>query len=84
MDLVNELVEVIFVSSAKVDECLHSLVGIGRDVGALGCFNRADDVIHEDSEIRDTVVDIRRLVHPNKRFVEDSEQITEQLQGSWL
>jgi hypothetical protein len=32
MDFVNELIEVMFVALAKVYECLHCLVRVGRDV----------------------------------------------------
>ena len=71
--LVNELVEIVFVSGAKIDEGLDCLVGVGGNVLSLACFNDTDHVVKECSEICDAVVDICRLVNSYKGLIEDGE-----------
>ena len=84
MHLVDELVEVIFVSCAQVDEGLHCLVGICGNFLTLASLDCLDGIIDEHREICDAVVDIGRLVDAHKRLVEDGEKVAEQSQGRWL
>lgn len=62
VDLVDELVEVVLVARTKVDERLYRLVGICRDLLSLAGLDGLDRVIDKNSEIRDAVVDVCRLV----------------------
>jgi len=71
--LVDKLVEVVFVSGAKVDEGLDCLVGVGGNILSLACFDDTDHVVKECSEICDAIVDICRLVDSYKGLIEDGE-----------
>lgn len=84
MNLVHELVEIVFVTGAEVDESLDSLVRICGDLLTLAGFDSLDRVVNEYGEVCDAVVDICRLVHAHKRFVEDGEEVTEELEGCGL
>ncbi len=95
MHFVHEFVEVVFVALAEVDEGLDRLVGVGGDVllaafvdnlfNSLGKIQTNDrlpylnHVVDENRKVCDAVVDIRRLVNPNKWLIEDREEIPEQL-----
>lgn len=79
MHLVNKLVEVVFVSCTKIDERLHCLIRIGGDVLSLACFNDPDHIIDECSKVSNAVVDICRLINSDQGFVEDGEQVAEEL-----
>jgi len=49
------------------------------------CFlDYFDRVIDKDGKVSDTVIDIRRLVHSDERFVEDQEQVFEKFEGNRL
>lgn len=62
VDLVDELVEVVFVASTQVDERLDCLVGVGGDLLSLACLDGLDCVIDKYSKVCDAVVDVGRLV----------------------
>jgi hypothetical protein len=82
--LVDELVEIVLVACAEVDERLDCLVGICRDLLSLAGFDGLDCVIDEYSEICDAVVDVCRFVDSDERFVENGEEVAEELKCSWL
>lgn len=84
MDFVYELVEVVFMSRAEVDERLNCLVGVGRDFLTLAGFNRLDRIIDEQGEVGDAVVNICGLVNADKGFVEDGKEVAEELESGWL
>ena len=56
--LMHELVEVVLVPAAQVDEGLDGLVGIGGDVLALAGFEDAEHVVGEVGEVGDGGVDV--------------------------
>jgi hypothetical protein len=62
VDLMDELVEVILVARAKIDERLDCLVRVCGDLLPLASLDGLDCVIDEHGEICDTVVDVRGLV----------------------
>ena len=84
MNLVNEFVEVFLVACAKINERLHCLIGVGRDVLALGVLEHVEHVVGKGGEVSDAVVDVGRSVDADKWFVEDSEEITEKLERHGL
>lgn len=84
VDLVNELIEVVLVARAEVDECLDGLVGVCGDLLSLAGFNGLNRVINEHGEICDAVVDVCGFVDTDKWFVEDREEVAEELEGGGL
>ncbi len=62
VDFVHELVEVVLVALAEVDEGLHGLVRVGRDVLPLGLFHDGEHVVGEDGEVGHAVVDVGGFV----------------------
>ena len=84
MDLVHELVEVVFVARAQVDESLDGLVRVCGDFLPLTGFDCLDGVVDEHSEVSDAVVDICRLVHADERFIEDCKEVAEELKSRGL
>ena len=81
---VNELVQVVLVTLAEVDEHLYCLVRVGGDVLPLGRFDDADCVIHECSEVGDRAVHIGGFVDTDERFVEDGEEVAEKVESRRL
>ena len=77
---VYEFVKVVLVPCAEVDERLDGLIRIGGDVLTLGLFDDDKHVVCKIGEVRDAVIDIGRLVYADERFVEDSEEIAEELE----
>jgi len=77
MHFVDELVEVVFMSGAEVDEGLDGLVWVGRDVLPLGFVDDGEHVVGELGEVCDTIVDVGGFVDADKRFVEDGEEVAE-------
>ena len=84
VDFVHEFVEVVFVAGAEVDEGLDSLVGVGGDVLPLGALDRAKHVTGEGREVGDAVVDVGGFVDADEGFVEDGEEVAEELEGYGL
>ena len=80
VDLVDELVEVLLVAAAEVDEALDGLVGVGGDVLALGGVEDAEGVVGEGGEVGDGVVDVGGFVDPHEGLVEDGEEVAEEVQ----
>ena len=62
VDFVDELIEVVLVALAEVDEGLDGLVGVGGDVLALGFFHDGEHVVGENGEVGDAVVDVGGFV----------------------
>ncbi len=77
----DEFVEIILMPSTKIDEGLDRLVWIGGDVLTLSGGEDGERVVREGSEIGDGAVDIGRFVDANKRFVEDGEEVAEEVKG---
>lgn len=84
VNLVDELVEIVLVACAEVDECLNSLVGICRNLLSLAGFDGLDRVIDEYSEICDAVVNVCGLVNADERLVEDGKEIAEEVECGGL
>jgi hypothetical protein len=84
VDFVYELVKVVFVARAQVDESLNGLIGICGDFLTLAGFDGFDCVIDEYSEVSDAIVNVCGLVHADERLVEDGEEVAEELKGSGL
>lgn len=80
VDLVHELVEVLLVAAAEVDEALDRLVGVGGDVLPLRGVEDSKGVIGEGGEVRDGVVDVGGFVDPHEGFVEDGEEVAEEVE----
>lgn len=80
----HKFVEVVFVARTKVDKGLDGLIGICGNFLTLTGFDGFDCVVGEDSKVSNTVVDVRRLVHADKRFVKDGEEVTEELESRGL
>ena len=77
MDLVDEFVEIVLVTTAEVDECLDRLVGIGGHVLPLSHGQHGEHVVGKDGEVGDAVVDIGRFINADQRFIENGEEIAE-------
>ena len=84
VDFVYELVKVVFMARAQVDESLDGLIGVCGDFLTLAGFDGLDCVVDEYSEVSDAIVNICRLVYANERLVEDGEEVAEKLKGSGL
>lgn len=84
VDFVDEFIEVVFVAGAEVDEGLDRLVGVGGDVLALGALDGDEHVIGEGGEVGDAVVDVGGFVDAHEGFVEDGEEVSEELEGYGL
>ena len=81
VDFVNEFVEVIFVAGAEVDEGLDRLVRVGGDVLALGALDGVEHVVGEGGEVGDAIVDVGGFIDAYEGFVEDGEEVAEELEG---
>lgn len=81
VDFVYEFVEIVLMSRAKVDEGLYRLIRVGRDVLTLCELQDSEHVVCEGCEICDGIIDICRFVDANERFVEDGEEVAEELKG---
>ncbi len=77
MYFVDEFVQIIFVPGAEINESLHRLVGICRDVLTLSALYDSNSVVCEESEVGDAVVDVGGLVDSNEWFVEDGKEVAE-------
>ena len=77
----NELVEIVLVAGAKIDERLDGLIRVSGDVLALGGSEDREHVIKERGEVGDGVVDVGGLVDADERLVENGEQIAEEVEG---
>lgn len=84
VDLVDEFVEAVLVAGAEVDEGLDSLVGVCGNVLALRALDNSDGVIGELGEVGYAAVNVCRLVDTDEGFVEDCEQVAEELEGDGL
>ena len=81
VDFVDKFVEVVLVASAEVDKSLNSLVRIGGDILTLEGSEDGECVVCKGGEVGDGVVDVGRFVYADEGFVEDCEEITEEVQG---
>ena len=79
VDLVDEFVEVVLVPGAEVDEGLDGLIWVCGDVLTLSGGDDGDSVIGEGGKVGDGGVDVCRFVDADERFVEDSEEVAEEL-----
>ena len=84
VDLVHKLVKVVLVSLAQVDKRLDRLIRVCGHVLPLTLVNDCNGVVGKLGEIRYRAVHICRLVNADKRFIEDGEQVSEQLKRSTL
>lgn len=84
MDLVDESVEAFLMACTKVNEGLDCLIGVGRDVLALGALEHTEHVVGEGGEVSDTVVDVCGFVDADKRLVENCEEVAEELERNGL
>lgn len=82
--LVNELVEIVLVTGAEIDEGLDGLVRVGGDVLALGRGEDGEHVVEKGGEVGDGVVDVGGFVDADERLVEDGEKVAEELEGDAL
>lgn len=62
VDFVHELVEVVLVALAEVDEGLDGLVRVGGDVLPLRLSHHGEHVVGEDGEVSDAVIDVGGFV----------------------
>ena len=80
MYFVHEFVEVVFVPRAQVDEALHGLVWVRGDVLPLRGFEHAEHVVRKIGEVGHGGVDVGGFVYAHERFVEDGEEVAEEVQ----
>ena len=87
---VHEFVEVVFVAGAEVDEGLDGLVRVRGDILPLGALDGAEHVVGEGGEVGHAAVDVGGFVDAHEGFVEDGEEVAEELEryglgrGQWL
>jgi len=79
MHLVHKLVEIVLMSCAQVDKGLHGLIWVCGDVLALSGSYYGNGVVGKGSEVGNGGIDICGLVDANKRFVEDGEEVAEEM-----
>ena len=75
----NEIVEVVFVAGTEIYEGLDCLVGVGRNILTLSSFDYDKHVVRKSREVGNAVINIGGFVDTNKRFIENGEEVTEQL-----
>lgn len=80
----HKFIEIVFVAGAQVDEGLDGLVGVGADVLALAGGDDGDGVVDEEGEVGDGVVDVCGFVDADEGFVEDGEEVAEEVESCWL
>ena len=71
-------------AGAQVDEGLHGLVRVSGDILALRSIYDGDGVVGEGGEVGDAAVDVGGFVDADKGFVEDREEVAEELEGDGL
>ena len=76
----HELVKVLLVARAQVDERLHRLVRVRGHVLALGLLDDPNGVSSEVGEVGHAVVNVGGFVDANQWLIEDREKIAEKLQ----
>lgn len=81
---VDEFVEIVLMPSAEVDEGLNCLIGIGGNVLTLSGGEDGEHVVGEGSEVGNRIIDIGGFVDTDKGFVEDGEEIAEEVKGNRL
>lgn len=78
--LVDEFIEVVLVTCTEINEGLNRLIGIGGHVLTLAGVDYFDGIVDEKSEVSNGVVHVCGFVNADKRFVEDGEEVSEQLE----
>lgn len=78
---VYEFVEIVLMASTKINEGLNCLIWIRRDVLTLSRGEDREHVVGEGSEVGDGAVDIGGFVDANEGFVEDGEEVAEEMEG---
>ena len=81
VNFVDKFVEVVLVACTEVDESLNGLVGVGGDVLTLEGGEDGECVVCKGGKVGDGVVDVGRFVYADEGFVEDCEEITEEVKG---
>ena len=81
VDFVDKFIEVVLVAGTEVDKGLNGLVGVGGDVLTLEGSEDGEGVICEGGEIGDGVVDVGGFVDADEGFVENCEEVAEEVQG---
>jgi len=84
MYFVNKLVQIILMTCAEIYESLHGLVRIGGKILALCGLDDSDGIGDKVGEIDDAIIDVCGFVDADEGFVEDLEEVTEELQRGWL
>ena len=84
MNFMDEFVEVVLVAGAEVDKGLNGLVRVCGDVLALEGGENGEGVVCEGGKVRDGVVDVSGLVDADEGFVENCEEVAEEVQGYGL
>lgn len=84
VNFVDEFIKVFLMTGTEVDEGLHGLVRICRDILALGMLEDSEHVVGKQGEVGDAIIDIGGFVHTDERFVEYGEEIAKELEGHGL
>lgn len=84
VDFMYEFVEIVLVTTTKVDERLHGLIWVGRDVLSLGFVEDSKGIVGEERKISDAIIDICRFVNADKRLIEDGKEVPEKLESDRL
>lgn len=79
---VYEFVEIILMARTKINEGLNRLVWVRRDVLTLSGGEDGEHVVGEGSEVGDGAVDIGGFVDADEGFVEDGEEVAEEVEGN--
>lgn len=80
----NELVQIVFMASAEIDERLDGLIGVSAEILSLCGFDGSDGVGYEDGEVGDAAVDIGGFVDADERLVENLEKVAEEFESRRL
>ena len=81
MNFVDKFVEVVLVAGAEVDKGLNGLIRVGGDVLALEGGEDGEGVVCEGGEVGDGVVDVGGFVDADEGFVEDGEEVAEEVKS---
>ena len=84
VDFVDEFIEIVLVPSAEINEGLDCLIWIGGYVLPLSGGEDGKHIVGKRSEVGDGVIDIGRFVDADEGFVENGEEVTEEVEGDRL
>lgn len=80
VDFMNKFIKIVLVATAKIDEGLHGLIRIGRNVLPLRSVEDCEGIVGEESKVGDAAVNVGGFVHADEGLIKDGKEIAKELQ----